>query len=286
MSNDDLNISLLENNNQMNKIRNFTIINELGKGAYATVYKVLSEDDGKVYVLKKINLKNHKTKIEEDNILKKIDHKHIIKYYDSFLEKDDLCIILEYAEGGDLYSLMKSYRRKKTFISEDKIWNYTYQILLGLDYLHSNNIIHRDIKLLNIFLKDNIIKIGDLGVSKIVEEKFDLDYRVGTPLYLAPEFIKQIAYDFKVDIWSLGCSLFHLLTFEPPFYEEHINLLENKILQEEPYRIPSYYSDTLSDFIFLMLSKNPHVRPSTKECIALIPEKFKVNNLFIFIEKL
>jgi NIMA (never in mitosis gene a)-related kinase len=83
---------------------------------------------------------------------------------------------------------------------------------MALEHLHSKNIMHRDIKCLNIFLSENKkIKIGDLGVSKIVSSSFAMqDTRVGTPLYLSPELVKQQPYDFKVDIWAVGCALYHL----------------------------------------------------------------------------
>lgn len=93
-----------------------------------------------------------------------------------------------------------------------------YEILLGLEYLHSNNIIHRDLKPLNIFLtSEQTIKIGDMGVSRIVnDDELDKiegivnDPRVGTPLYLAPELVKHKPYDFKVDIWALGIIMYYL----------------------------------------------------------------------------
>ena len=126
---------------------------------------------------------------------------------------------MEFAEKGDLYKLLKEQRNRRKYFSEKDVWDYAYQISIALEHLHSKNIMHRDIKCLNIFLTDEKdIKIGDLGVSKIVSSSAALQgTRVGTPLYRSPELVKQHPYDFKVDIWAMGCALYHLASLEPPF---------------------------------------------------------------------
>lgn len=113
---------------------------------------------------------------------------------------------MEYANGGDMYHLLKEHKKNRKIWTESEIWCFAFEILLGIEYLHSKNIIHRDIKTLNIFInEDKSIKLGDLGVSKIVSSMIPLQgTRVGTPLYLAPELIKHQPYSFKVDIWAIG----------------------------------------------------------------------------------
>jgi NIMA (never in mitosis gene a)-related kinase len=113
---------------------------------------------------------------------------------------------MEYANAGDMYHMLKENKKKQKPWTEKEIWCFAYEILLGIEYLHSKNIIHRDIKTLNIFInEDKRIKLGDLGVSKIVNSMIPLQgTRVGTPLYLAPELIKHLPYSFKVDIWAIG----------------------------------------------------------------------------------
>lgn len=113
--------------------------------------------------------KHQKEALKEAQILRKINNSNIIKYYTSFMEGDSLHIIMEYADGGDLQQLIKDKKSKKQFFSENEIWEIAWNLLLSVDYLHKNNIIHRDIKTLNIFLNKNKgIKLGDLGVSKII----------------------------------------------------------------------------------------------------------------------
>ena len=271
------------------KLSDFKILKELGKGSYGTVYTVLSYNNDNIYVMKKMELNHLKEKQQREcyrevSILRKVNHPNIIKYYSSFLEKENLYIIMEYAESGDLYSLIKHYKKHLKFFEEFDIWRIASEILNGLNYLHSHNIIHRDIKCLNLFLtKDKHVKIGDLGVSTIVSNMNALHCtRVGTPLYLSPELIKQIPYDYKVDIWSFGCSLYHLCMLQPPFSGDNLITLGNNIVKEKPKPIPSQYSDNLILFIDKMLSKRPDRRPSAKEALKMIPldivEKIKEAN--------
>ena len=220
------------------KISDFKLLKELGKGSYGTVYTVKSYIDDNIYVMKKMELNhlNPRQQVEcyrEVSILKKVDHKNIIKYYSSFLEKETLYIIMEYAELGDLYSLIKHYKKHSKHFSESDLWKISSEILTGLDYLHSHNIIHRDIKCLNLFItKDRHIKIGDLGVSTITSLGGMHCTRVGTPLYLSPELVKQVPYDYKTDIWSFGCSLYHLASLDPPFTGNNLIVLGNNIVNQ------------------------------------------------------
>ena len=274
------------------KLSDFKIIKELGKGSYGTVYTVKSNINSNIYVMKKMELNhlNPRQQIEcyrEVSILKQVDHKNIIKYYSSFLEKEVLYIIMEYAELGDLYSLIKHYKKHSKYFSELDLWKISSEILTGLDYLHSHNIIHRDIKCLNLFItKDRHIKIGDLGVSSMTSNGDHLHYtRVGTPLYISPELVKQKPYDYKTDIWSFGCSLYHLACLEPPFMGGNLIVLGNNIVKGVPKVLPTQYSNELRNFVDKMLEKKAEKRPSAKEALDMIP-KGVLNDMKIQGEKL
>ena len=260
------------------KVSDFKIIKELGKGSYGTVYTVKSLINSNIYVMKKMDLNhlNPRQQVEcyrEVSILKKVSHKNIIKYYSSFLEKNILYIIMEYAELGDLYSLIKHYKKHSKFFSELDLWKISSEILSGLDYLHTHNIIHRDIKCLNLFItKDRHIKIGDLGVSAFSSGGENFHYtRVGTPLYISPELVKQKPYDYKTDIWSFGCSLYHLACLEPPFTGGNLIVLGNNIVKGVPKALPNHYSNDLKNFVDKMLEKKAEKRPSAKEALDMIP---------------
>ena len=278
-----------------NQLSDFEIIKELGKGSYGTVYKVKSLLNSNVYVMKKMEIKHlkHQQQLEcyrEVSILKKVSHQNIIQYYSSFLEEEILYLIMEYAELGDLYSLIKHYKKHSKYFDEIDIWKISLEILSGLEYLHSRKIIHRDIKCLNLFItKDRHVKIGDLGVSTITSSIDNLHYtRVGTPLYLSPELVKQKPYDYKTDIWSFGCSLYHLVSLEPPFIGNNLIALGNNIVKGIPKSLPQQYSNELKAFIDKLLEKRPENRPSAKEAIDMIPkdikEKIKTNGVKFYIK--
>ncbi|CAD8105265.1 unnamed protein product [Paramecium sonneborni] len=253
-------------------LSHFTILNELGKGSYGVVYKVKSTQDGNIYVLKKINLTHLKPKhqaeaLKEAQLLRKLKHPNIITYYMSFIELDNLCIIMEYAEGGDLQKLLKDYKERRKFMQEETIWEMSRELSSALQHLHENNIIHRDIKTLNVFLtKDKHVKLGDLGVSKIFNSDTALQgTRVGTPLYLSPELVQHQPYDYKVDIWALGCVVFYMAALEPPFQGENLIALGYSIVNRAPKGLPPQYSTRLSQFIWKLLEKIPALRPSIQE---------------------
>ena len=265
------------------RLSEFEIVKQLGKGSYGTVYVVRSKLDKNTYVMKKMELNHLKESQQREcyrevSILRKVSHPNIIKYYSSFLENESLCIIMEYAELGDLYTLIKHYKRHQKFFEEIILWRIAFEVLNGLEYLHSNNIIHRDIKCLNLFLsKDHHVKIGDLGVSTITSLGGMHCTRVGTPLYLSPELVKQVPYDYKTDIWSFGCSLYHLASLDPPFTGNNLIVLGNNIVKGRPKELPGFYSNELKDFIGKMLTKKPEKRPSATDAKNLIPKNIMEN---------
>lgn len=124
----------------------------------------------------------------------------------------------DYAEGGDLFELIKQCSKERSFLPEQLVWKYLHQIAQGLKFLHDHQIIHRDIKGANILLsKDrSVAMVGDMNVSKIAKSKF-LFTQTGTPYYASPEVWKDEPYDFRSDIWSLGCLIYELCALVPPF---------------------------------------------------------------------
>lgn len=133
----------------------FEFQSKLGKGSFGVVYRVKRKSDKKIFVLKQINISNMKPKLKsaalnEAKILGALESPYIVKYYDSFLEKNNLNIVMEFCEGGDISKYIKSHLGKT--IEEDKIWRFLIQMLMGLNYIHHKKILHRDIKAMNIFL--------------------------------------------------------------------------------------------------------------------------------------
>jgi len=259
------------------QLSDYQIQGELGRGSYGVVYRALNLKDNQVYVLKKISVSHLSAKHQADaykeiQILRQLNHPNIIKYFGSFVEESAVNIVMEYAEGGDLHRLLRTQRDKGKHMSEKEVWRYAFELSAAIAYLHEHNIIHRDIKCMNVFLsKDKRVKLGDLGASKITGDAAMQLTRVGTPLYLAPELVRQTPYDFKVDVWALGCVLYMLSSLEAPFQGDNLIALGNSIVNKRPKPLPPFYSPKLSAFVFRLLEKRPKDRPSIAEVITLIP---------------
>ena len=145
----------------------------------------------------------------EIDILSKLQHKNIVKYYGVVRSVQSLNIILEYCIGGSVAKILETYKN----LSESVIRKYTHQILEGLEYLHSHNIIHRDIKGANILVnRDGICKLSDFGGAKIMEEEINLKKQAfkGTPNWMAPETIKELEHTRFSDVWSIGCTVIEM----------------------------------------------------------------------------
>ena len=176
---------------------------------------------------------------------------------------------MEYAPKGDLKSVIKKQiLNDNLLLEEDQIWKWFVEIVAAVKYIHSRKIIHRDIKVENIFISsDNNVKLGDFGISKSLENSMDLAQSgVGTPYYLSPEICQGLKYNFKTDIWMMGCLLYELSTLKKPFKSESIKILIQNIIYKEPEPIANTnYSDTLIELISIMLKKQPEKRPSIEE---------------------
>jgi NIMA (never in mitosis gene a)-related kinase len=200
--------------------------------------------------------------INEVTILSKLDHAHIVKYYDSFLEKNFLNIIMEYCSGGDLCVLLKQQFGRP--LPENKIWKYFIEICLALEYIHRKKILHRDIKTMNVFLdKNEQVRIGDLGVAKVLQDNSNFAHTmVGTPFYLSPEMCEEKPYNEKSDVWALGCVLYEMCTFRHPFEAKTQAALILRIIRGKYDSIPSIYSKDLVEMIDSCLRRDHNMRPT------------------------
>ncbi|OXB83286.1 UNVERIFIED_CONTAM: hypothetical protein H355_002038 [Colinus virginianus] len=141
----------------------------------------------------------------EAQLLSKLDHPAIVKFYASFVELDSFCIITEYCEGGDLDYKIQEYKESGKLFAQRQIIEWFIQLLLGVNYMHERRILHRDLKTKNIFLKNNLLKIGDFGVSCLLMGSCDLATTfTGTPYYMSPEALKHQGYNTKSDICMLN----------------------------------------------------------------------------------
>ena len=285
-------IADLSDSNDIISINGYEIIERIGVGSYGRVYKV--SKNKKYYVLKEIplNLSSAAEKINsvqnEADILSSLDNKYVVKFYKSFKKNQNIYIIMEYCDNGDLctfLSRMKKNRINDTYyLSKDDVWKLFIQMSIGLYYIHSKKIIHRDIKTLNIFLTKNYdAKIGDLGVAKILENTNHAMTFIGTPYYVSPEMCRNKPYNEKSDIWALGCILYELLTFNHPFTATNQAALFIKILNNKYNPFPPGVPDDLKSMVDFILQKDYEIRPSMEKIIT--SRSFQYNALRLGLDK-
>ena len=255
-------------------MNDFQIISKLGEGAYSTVFKVKRNIDQKIYALKKVKLLNLSEKEKENSlnevrILASVKSNFVVSYKEAFFDEKDntLCIVMEFADRGDLYQKIVQHKKSAKFFEESDVWRIFIQLVKGLKALHDLKILHRDMKSANVFLFSNgSAKLGDLNVSKVARR--GLGYtQTGTPYYASPEVWKDKPYDNKSDVWSLGCVLYEMITLRPPFRAQDMEGLFNKVCKGQYSRIPERFSDDLFQVVQFLLQVNSSNRPSCEQIL-------------------
>lgn len=255
------------------KLEEFDISQELAKGSFGIVFKAVRKADGRVFALKQVKLEGMKRAdreeaIDEARVLAQLNHPHVIKHYDSFVDKEKniLNIVMELASRGSLSQIIKENKAKGgKGLAEDLVWRYLIQSLLGLSHIHGKKIIHRDIKALNLFLdSQNNIKIGDLGIARALNDGSIFAHsKVGTPYYYSPELCDDKPYNEKSDIWALGVVIYECCTGTFPFDAKNEGALIRKIMLGQYPPISGPYSSALIQLINSMLTMKPIQRPDT-----------------------
>ncbi|MBW0548967.1 hypothetical protein O181_088682 [Austropuccinia psidii MF-1] len=251
--------------------RRYKLLEKLGHGNFGIVFKALDQVTGEIVAIKEIDLENNDDDImeiqQEISHLADCDCQYIVKYYGSFVRGYKLWIIMEFLSGGSCLDLLKPGP-----FPEIAIQTVMHELLLGLNYVHTQKKIHRDIKSANILVSSTgKVKLADFGVAtQLSTHKSKRHTFVGTPFWMAPEVIKQSSYNEKADIWSLGITAIELAKGKPPLSEYHplrvlflIPKAKSPTLEDNlPSDRLALYSDEFKNFINLCLLKDVHKRPT------------------------
>nr|XP_055238623.1 serine/threonine-protein kinase Nek4 isoform X5 [Gorilla gorilla gorilla] len=259
----------------------------VGKGSYGEVTLVKHRRDGKQYVIKKLNLRNASSRErraaeQEAQLLSQLKHPNIVTYKESWEGGDGLLyIVMGFCEGGDLYRKLKE--QKGQLLPENQVVEWFVQIAMALQYLHEKHILHRDLKTQNVFLtRTNIIKVGDLGIARVLENHCDMaSTLIGTPYYMSPELFSNKPYNYKSDVWALGCCVYEMATLKHAFSAKDMNSLVYRIIEGKLPPMPRDYSPELAELIRTMLSKRPEERPSVR---SILRQPYIKRQISFFLE--
>uniref|UniRef100_A0A8D0FPA9 Serine/threonine-protein kinase PLK n=2 Tax=Strigidae TaxID=30459 RepID=A0A8D0FPA9_STROC len=242
----------------------------LGKGGFARCYELAEAGSREVFagkvVPKSLLVKPHqKEKMSmEIAIHRSLAHRHVVGFQGFFEDADFVYVVLELCRRR---SLLELHKRRKA-LSEPEVRYYLRQTILGCQYLHSHRVIHRDLKLGNLFLSDDMeVKIGDFGLATKVEYDGERKKTLcGTPNYIAPEVLGKKGHSFEVDIWSIGCIMYTLLVGKPPFETSCLKETYIRIKKNE-YTIPKHINPVAANLIQKMLRSDPATRPTIDELL-------------------
>src|SRR6266481_988407 len=223
----------------LQSIGRYEILNELGRGAMGLVYKAKDPTIGRIVAIKTMRIDLHGT--EAEDLLRRFRNEAqavgllnlpiIVTIYDAGEQDNVFYIAMEFIEGTTLHQLMS---QRRVLGTEDVI-RLSRQICAGLDYAHSNGIIHRDVKPANIMITANgTVKIMDFGIAKSGGQVTNTGQVLGTPNYMAPEQVKGRPLDGRSDLFSLGVILYEMLTGEKPFVGQNVTTIIYKIVNENP----------------------------------------------------
>ncbi|CAL1398242.1 unnamed protein product [Linum trigynum] len=242
----------------------YEVIQEIGRGTFGTVtlMPAKTEDEWGRY---------------EMELHSRIEHPFIVEYKGSWEEEDGTaCLLLDYCEGGDMYKAIK--KANGVFFLEEKLCKWFVQLLMALDYLHRNCILHQDISPKNFFLtKDDDIRLGDFGFAEELDSPDDLSDKVcGCVGFMCPEMVSWVPHGPASDIWALGCSMYQMASFETafslgdPLFENTLEGQEelNRRIKEVPVSpLPTEYSGAFRSLVDRMLEKDPALRPTAGELL-------------------
>ncbi|XP_033339552.2 unc-51 like kinase 3 homolog Aduk isoform X2 [Megalopta genalis] len=248
-------------------VSDYSLLEKLGSGSYATVYKAIKKDGCRDVVAIKCVDKSSLSKsavdnlVTEINLLKILKHEHIVEMRDFFWDDGHIYIVMEYCDAGDL----SSFIRKRHKLAERNCRGFLQQLALALRYLRDHNVSHMDLKPQNLLLTRRphlVLKVGDFGFAQYLsnsEQKFAIR---GSPLYMAPEILLKRKYDARVDLWSVGVIMYECLFGRAPYSSTSVQELSEKIKDTRPIELPKGCQVTreCKDLLLSLLKHDPDER--------------------------
>ena len=242
-------------------MNNYHILECIGEGSFGRVYKGRKKHTFDIVAMKFIS-KIGRTEKELDCLKREIDimrglkHPNIISLLDSFDTDEEVCVVTDFADG-ELFHILEDDQK----LPEVVVHHIAHQLVSALWYLHSNRILHRDMKPQNILMcNGGLVKLCDFGFARAMSvNTFMVTSIKGTPLYMSPELVQEQPYDHNADLWALGCILFELFAGEPPFYTTNLFQLVN-LITKNPVKWPPGMSENFHDFLNGLLNKDPSAR--------------------------
>lgn len=265
----------------MASCKGYEVVRPIGAGSFGQVFLVLHTVEQRHYVMKEIasmadmDDKQRESTDLEVKLLSAISHPNIVGFQDSFInEGGHLAIFMEYCEQGDMYTYLQDAKKTGRIPGEAKLLEWFVQVILALQALHSRRVLHRDLKMQNIFLTGSrdqhamTLKLGDFGIAKVLNNTTELaKTQIGTPFYMSPECFNSKPYGYKSDVWGLGCVLYELVNGQRPFEAQSINGLAMKVMQGRYTPITASCTEETRWLIKSMLSNNPAHRPTLQELL-------------------
>ncbi|KAG2440790.1 hypothetical protein HXX76_003646 [Chlamydomonas incerta] len=248
----------------------------IGKGTYGKVYQVRSKVDDDICVVKKVQFDGTpqteaEAALREGQVLSLLRHPHVVPYKEFFKHTDgDLCLVMAFCEGGDLFKHIRQLRDKGQTVPEPQVWAWLVQLLLSLSYIHSKRILHRDVKTQNIFLSGGKVLLGDFGLAKQLQRTFEMARTpIGTPYYMAPEIYEEQPYSFKSDVWALGCVMYEMMTGRAAFAADNLSRVVLRVIRGQYDPLPDSYSSALRMVVTSMLCKEVKARPDANQLLTV-----------------
>merc|ERR1719428_1515045 len=263
----------------------YTKVREIGSGSFGKAILV-KDQENRQYVLKAIDIsrmdsKERRDAVNEVRVLSSLKHPYVVSYRESFLDGRSLCIVMDFAEGGDLYNRIAKTRKAGQSFPEGQIVRWFTQASLALKHLHERHVLHRDLKSQNLFLSSTgRLRIGDFGISKVLDcTAAFAKTTIGTPYYLSPEICLERPYSWSSDVWAMGCILYEMAALRVPFDAPNIRALVSKITREPMPVVPSRYSPELQRLCRDLMQRDEKRRPTAAGVLRYSIVQAEIRNM-------